>query len=89
MINGEDYPPYLKDVPVEMNYPPELYIPEDRKFAMGHRFFSLMPGLFLYQTIWLREHNRVCGILKEEHPQWDDERLFQTAKLIIIGKSHG
>lgn len=36
---------------------------------------------FLY-----REHNRVCDVLKEENPIWDDERLFQTARLILTGK---
>ncbi|CAG5125570.1 unnamed protein product, partial [Candidula unifasciata] len=84
-INGEDYPMFLKDVPIRMTYPPN--VPEDRQFALGHPFFGLLPGLFLYQTIWMREHNRVCDILKEEHPDWDDERLFQTAKLIILGET--
>ena len=38
-------------------------------------------------TIWIREHNRICDILAVEHPDWDDERLFQTAKLIISGEN--
>ena len=87
VLNGEEYPPYLKDVPVEMIYPDNLNIPEERKFALGHRFFGMLPGLFLFNTIWLREHNRVCDILKVEYPHWDDERLFQTAKLVVLGKS--
>lgn len=76
---------YNKDVPVKMSYTPN--VPEHHRFAMGHPFFGLLPGLFLYQTIWMREHNRVCDILKGEHPDWDDERLFQTGKLIILGQS--
>lgn len=67
-----------------MHYPP--HIPESRRFAVGHEAFGLVPGLMMYATIWLREHNRVCDILKQEHPDWDDERLFQTARLILIGK---
>ena len=85
MINGEEWPPYLKDANVTMHYPPQM--PDDGKFALGHPFFSLLPGLFLYGTIWLREHNRVCDVLKKEHPHWDDEQLFQTAKLITAGES--
>ncbi|XP_041368603.1 prostaglandin G/H synthase 2-like isoform X2 [Gigantopelta aegis] len=86
MISGEEYPPYLKDVPgVTMRYPPNM--PENMKFAIGHDFFGLFPGLFAYATIWLREHNRVAGILKQAHPEWDDEQLFQTTKLIIIGET--
>ncbi|RXG68276.1 Prostaglandin G/H synthase 2 [Armadillidium vulgare] len=40
----------------------------------------------VYATIWVREHNRVCDILKAEHPHWDDEQLYQTARLIILGE---
>nr|ADB65786.1 cyclooxygenase [Gammarus sp. KV-2010a] len=87
IINGEHFPPYLKDVPgISMEYPPHLPITEDNKFALGHPFFALLPGLFVYSTIWMREHNRVCEVLKEQHPHWDDERLYHTAKLIITGE---
>ena len=40
----------------------------------------------MINTIMLREHNRVCGVLKKEHPEWDDEQLFQTAKMVILGR---
>ena len=85
MINGEEWPPYVKDANVTMQYPTD--VPDDKKFALGHPFYSLLPGLFMYATIWLREHNRVCGVLRKEHPHWEDERLFQTAKLVITGKA--
>lgn len=65
-------------------YPP--HIPEHLRFAVGQEVFGLVPGLMMYATIWLREHNRVCDVLKQEHPEWDDERLFQTSRLILIGK---
>ncbi|KAM4738490.1 prostaglandin G/H synthase 2 [Anableps anableps] len=85
MVNGEVYPPLVKDVGVEMHYPP--HISDSQRFAVGHEAFGLVPGLMMYATIWLREHNRVCDILKEVHPDWDDERLFQTARLILIGET--
>ncbi|XP_006009312.1 prostaglandin G/H synthase 2 isoform X2 [Latimeria chalumnae] len=85
MINGEMYPPTVKDVQVAMTYPP--HIAEDFKFAVGQEVFGLVPGLMMYSVIWLREHNRVCDILKQEHPEWDDERLFQTTRLILIGET--
>lgn len=34
--------------------------------------------------VWLREHNRLAGILAEQNSGWDDERLFQTARNIAI-----
>lgn len=85
VVDGEVYPPLVKDVQAEMHYPP--HVPEDQKFAVGHEAFGLVPGLMMYATIWLREHNRVCDIMRQEHPEWDDERIFQTARLILIGKS--
>ncbi|XP_064616364.1 prostaglandin G/H synthase 2-like [Liolophura sinensis] len=86
MLNGEEFPPYLRDVPgVPVRY--KSTVADIHKFALGHEFFGLLPGLFLYATIWLREHNRVCEVLAKEHPVWDDERLFQTAKLIVLGET--
>lgn len=83
ILNGEVYPPTVKEVGVDMHYPP--HVPDSHRFAVGHEAFGLVPGLMMYATIWLREHNRVCDVLKEVHPDWDDERLFQTSRLILIG----
>ena len=83
IINGEEWPPFQKDANVTMHYPDN--VPEDKRFALGHPFFALLPGLLMYSTIFLREHNRVCSVLKKEHPSWDDERLYQTAKIILTG----
>lgn len=84
LINGEVYPPSVSEVPVDMVYPESF--PPEKRLVMGQELFGLLPGLTMYATIWLREHNRVCDILKAEHPTWDDEQLFQTARLIIIGE---
>lgn len=85
VIDGEVYPPSVKDAPIRMNYP--SWIPRERRFAIGQEVFGIIPGLTMYATLWLREHNRVCDILKAEHPTWDDEQLFQTSRLIIIGEN--
>ena len=83
-LDGEVYPPTVKEAGVDMHYPP--HVPESHRFAVGHEAFGLVPGLMMYATIWLREHNRVCDVLKEVHPDWDDDRLFQTTRLILIGE---
>ena len=71
---------------MDVKIPSGFTVPPGVKlFALGHDFFTLLPGLFLYNTIFLREHNRVCDVLKKEHPEWNDERLFQTSKLVILG----
>jgi prostaglandin-endoperoxide synthase 2 len=88
-INGEEYPPYLRDVRgVQISKDIPADIPDEAKFALGHPFYALAPGLLAWQTIWVREHNRVVTILKKEHPHWDDERLYQTGKMILIGLCH-
>ncbi|XP_061586115.1 prostaglandin G/H synthase 1-like [Cololabis saira] len=84
LIDGEMYPPTVAEVPVHMVYPESF--PNEQRLAIGQEVFGLLPGLTMYATMWLREHNRVCDILKVEHPTWDDEQLYQTTRLIIIGE---
>jgi peroxidase len=43
-------------------------------------------GLISVHTLFLREHNRLCGLVVGQHPDWDDERIYQTVKLIISAK---
>eukprot|EP00075_Anas_platyrhynchos_P037460 XP_027326713.1 prostaglandin G/H synthase 1 isoform X1 [Anas platyrhynchos] len=85
VVDGEVYPPSVTEAPVHMVYPPA--VPKEKQLAMGQEVFGLLPGLCMYATLWLREHNRVCDILKQEHPTWSDEQLFQTARLILIGET--
>ena len=35
-------------------------------------------------TMCLREHNRLAGELARCHPEWDDDRLFETARLVNV-----
>uniref|UniRef100_A0A8C5XA09 Prostaglandin-endoperoxide synthase 1 n=1 Tax=Malurus cyaneus samueli TaxID=2593467 RepID=A0A8C5XA09_9PASS len=85
VVDGEVYPPAVTDAPVHMVYPSG--VPKEQQLAMGQEVFGLLPGLCVYATLWLREHNRVCDLLKREHPTWSDEQLFQTARLILIGET--
>jgi hypothetical protein len=73
---------------IKMNYPKHWNTDEAEKniMAMGGKNLNFHFGLVLIQTIWLREHNLVCDLLKKENSTWNDERLFQTARLILIGE---
>ncbi|XP_021045042.1 prostaglandin G/H synthase 2-like, partial [Mus pahari] len=82
VFGGEVKPLTVRDTQVETIYPP--HIPENLPFALWSEIFVLVPGLMMYATVWLWEHNRVCDILKQEHLMWD-ERLFLTSRLILIG----
>ncbi|GAB4392755.1 MAG: hypothetical protein Tsb0032_09540 [Kiloniellaceae bacterium] len=53
-------------------------------FAVGLEHGNSTFGNTLMNTIFLREHNRIAGELQKAHPDWDDERLFQTTRNVCI-----
>ncbi len=61
--------------------------PDEHKlnaFAVGLEHGNSTFGNTLMNALFLREHNRVAGLLERAHPEWDDERLFQTARNVCI-----
>ncbi len=48
--------------------------------AAGDVRGNVDPPVLAFQTLWLREHNRLAGELAKQHPEWDDETLFQEAR---------
>jgi hypothetical protein len=39
-------------------------------------------GLAMLHTLFAREHNAVCDMLKSAYPDWEDNRLFNVARLV-------
>jgi prostaglandin-endoperoxide synthase 2 len=61
--------------------------PEEQKdtfFAVGLEHGNSTIGNTIMNIVCLREHNRLAGILAAEHPDWDDARIFETARNIMI-----
>jgi len=65
--------------------PPDPHVWADRKlFALGIPRGNVHYGFVMMSTLFLREHNRVAGMIAAEHPDWDDERIFQTTRNTMI-----
>ncbi|MBW4476315.1 MAG: heme peroxidase [Tolypothrix brevis GSE-NOS-MK-07-07A] len=61
--------------------------PPDKKqylFAMGVERANVQIGYVMLNTLCIREHNRLCDELARNYPDWDDERLFQTSRNILM-----
>jgi prostaglandin-endoperoxide synthase 2 len=61
--------------------PPDLE-PRRRQglFALGLPRGNIHYGLVMMSTVFLREHNRLAGLLREHHPRWSDDEVFETAR---------
>lgn len=64
-------------------FPPEK---KQKLFAMGVEVerSNVQIGYVMLNVLALREHNRLCDLLTKNYSIWDDERLFQTARNILI-----
>nr|XP_002127674.1 prostaglandin G/H synthase 2 isoform X1 [Ciona intestinalis] len=85
LVDGHEFPPLSNQTTANMSN--INLLPQEYQFVFGHQGFSLMPTFLIWSTIWLREHNRICDLIKEENPAWDDERIFQTARLVLTGET--
>jgi hypothetical protein len=48
-------------------------------------------GMSLLHTLFVHEHNAICDHLKSNYPDWEDNRLFNVARLInaaVMAKIH-
>ncbi|RBQ17314.1 heme peroxidase [Spongiactinospora rosea] len=93
VVNGGEFPPYLCENGV---IKPEFAalsvvhfdrLPAERRdtlFALGSDRGNTQIGFTMLTVLFLREHNRVAAGLAARNPGWDDERLFQTARNVLI-----
>jgi hypothetical protein len=52
---------------------------------------NMWVGLSLLHGLFALEHNAICDMLRKQNVHWDDERLFQTGRLInaaLMAKIH-
>jgi prostaglandin-endoperoxide synthase 2 len=56
----------------------------DYIYASGLDRGSSTVAYSAFNTIFLREHNRIARILADTYPTWEDDRLFETARLVNL-----
>jgi prostaglandin-endoperoxide synthase 2 len=93
LIDGAEFPPRLCEngrIKAEFSALSVIRFDEltgaqrDALFATGSDRGNIQIGFTMLTVLFLREHNRVARLLARHHPRWDDERLFQTARNILI-----
>jgi hypothetical protein len=68
--------------------PPTLKLPGVDLTAVASQWWV---GLAMLHTLFMREHNAICDSLAIAYPRWDDDELFDHARLInaaLIAKIH-
>ncbi|XP_043268083.1 peroxidase-like [Venturia canescens] len=55
-------------------------------FFSGDPRINENPGLALMHVLFLREHNRVADQLALLNPTWEDEKLYQEARRVVIAE---
>ncbi len=91
-INGEEFPERLchhglrkrrfRALPLPLGFNTLGRAERDQLFAMGADVRSIQFAAL--NVLFLREHNRIARELQGSHRGWDDERLFRTARAILI-----
>lgn len=55
-------------------------------YKAGDTRVNMHPHLTAMHTFWTREHNRIAEVLEDLNPHWDDERIYQEARGIVVAE---
>lgn len=77
----------LLDLPLGLNANPPWAAGEHsrrRLFAVGGDRVNSTALVAMLNTLFLREHNRLAAEIETRNPAWDDTRVFETVRNIVI-----
>lgn len=60
--------------------------PDDQMPTAGDRRIGDNVSLFLFHTLFLREHNRIAAAISQSHPEISDETVYKQARRINIAQ---
>ena len=91
-VSAGNLPPFntfsgAYDAPIDPNAP-HMDNPvglTEKVFVCGDPRAGENPLLLAFHALFVREHNRLCDELAAEHPDWDDEQLYQRARKLVGG----
>nr|CAD7432777.1 unnamed protein product [Timema monikensis] len=83
-MNVTRHPVKGKDLLPQSPSHPECRAPSGYCFIAGDGRASEQPALTVIHTLYMREHNRLADSLHRVNPHWDEERLYQHARRILI-----
>ncbi len=55
-------------------------------YAAGDARVAENPDLTALQTLFVREHNRQVDLLKQSHPDWSSDQLYNQARAIVTAE---
>ena len=53
-------------------------------FRSGDARVNEQISLTITHTQWVRQHNQIAEQLAEMNPHWDDERLYQESRRVVV-----
>lgn len=59
---------------------------DDGQFFSGDVRANEHAGLTAMHTVWAREHNNVADKLASEHPDWNDETIYQESREWVVAE---
>ncbi|KAE9416130.1 hypothetical protein Angca_007677 [Angiostrongylus cantonensis] len=59
---------------------------EGRCSLSGSDDVNILPGVTALHTVFIKQHNRIARLLKEQNRHWLDARLFEEARRIVVAQ---
>ena len=88
---GEHFVHFIKSCPTNgVQNKRRLNVENQKAFNLLLQIYYKEPfyltALATMHLLWVREHNRLARNLQLLNPSWDDERLYQEARRIVIAE---